>query len=222
MTVFRMLTLLGALAAHPVLADPAPLLLQAEAQTLMPVCTGQDILLEGNHNIVKPFGLCRSLDIKGIANQVTLDFTANATLRVAGSGNQVIYRSPTAATVDLLGSDNTVTAQPSPVLISDVGPVLRLTGDDRALALDCAGRAVDVDGNRALYLLRGGCKSLTVHGDLVIVQAELQPGAPVAVTGHGIRVGWMLDGKGKGPVPSIHGEGSHIERLDAIGGIPVR
>jgi hypothetical protein len=217
------LALLGMLLVHPLRADPAPpLLLQAEGQTLTPVCTGKDLQLEGNHNVVKPFGLCQSLLIKGIANQIRLDFTANATLRIEGSGNQVTYRAPTAATTDLLGTDNAVVAQPSPVLVADIGPVLNLTGDDRALALDCAGRSVSVEGSRALYLLRGNCKTLTIHGDLVVVQAELQPGAAVAISGHGVRVGWVLGGPGKPPVPLLHGEANHVEHLDELGGIPVR
>jgi hypothetical protein len=218
----RWLVLAGLLLARPVVADPAPLLLQAEAQTLTPVCTGQDVQLEGNHNVVKPFGVCRSLLVKGIANQIVLDLTGNATLRVEGSGNRVTYRSPSAAVVELLGTDNLVAAQAVSPPVLGVGPVLHLTGDDQARALDCAGRVVSVEGSRALYLLRGGCKSLTIRGDLVIVQAELQPGAPVAMTGHGVRVGWVVDGPGKPPVSSIRGEANHIEHLDSIGGLPVR
>jgi hypothetical protein len=217
------LALLGVLLAHPAQADPPPpLLLQAEGQTLNPVCTGQDVQLEGNHNVVKPFGLCHSLLIKGIGNQITLDFTANPALRIEGSGNRVTYRAPTAATTDMLGTDNAVVAQPAPVLVNDVGPVLNLSGDDHALAMDCAGRSVSVDGSRALYLLRGGCKELTVHGDLVVVQAELQPGAPVAIIGHGSRVGWVLNGPGKPPVLSLHGEANRVEHLSELGGIPTR
>ena len=216
------LALLGALLVRPVMADSGPLLLQAEAQTLTPVCAGQDVQLEGNHNVVKPFGPCRSLVVKGIANQIILDLTANATLRVEGSGNRVTYRSPMAAVVDLLGTDNLVVAQPPSTPVFDTGPVLHLTGEDQARALDCTGRAVTVDGSRAMYLLRGGCKSLTIQGDLVIVQAELQLGAPVAITGHGIRVGWVTDHPGKPPVASIHGEANHIEHLDTIGGLPAR
>jgi hypothetical protein len=217
------LPLLGALLAWSAMADPAPgLHLQAEGQTLNPVCTGQGVLLEGNHNIVKPFGLCRSLVVKGIANQFVLDLTANASLRVEGSGNRVTYRSPTSAVVDLLGTDNIVTAQPASTPVMDTGSVMHLTGDDQTVALDCTGRSVAVDGNRAMYLLRGGCKSLTIHGDLVIVQAELQPGAAVAITGHGVRVGWVLAGTGKPPAASMHGEANHFEHLDAIGGLPAR
>jgi hypothetical protein len=213
--------LLGVLLAHTVLADPAPsLLLQAEGRTLTPVCTGQGVRLEGNHNVLKPFGVCGSLLIKGIANQVVLDFAANAALRVEGSGNQVAYSGSKPVTVDLLGPDNSVLAQQA--LVPEPGPVLLLTGDDQALEADCAGRSASVQGNRALYLLRGGCKSLTIHGDLVIVQAEMQPGAPIVITGHGDRVGWVLNGAGKPPAPSVRGEANHIEHLDAIGGTSAR
>jgi hypothetical protein len=216
------LALLGVFYVCPVMADPAPLLLQAEAQTLTPVCAGQDVQLEGNHNVVKPFGLCHSLLVKGVANQVVLDLTPNATLRVEGSANRITYRSPVAAVVDLLGTDNLAVMQPPSAPMADPGAALHLTGDDQAHALDCTGRAVTVDGSRALYLLRGGCKSLTIHGDLLTVQAELQPGAAVAITGHGVRVGWVIDRAGKPPAASLHGEANHIEHLDAIGGLPAR
>ena len=215
------LALLGLLLAHPVLADPAPsLLLQAEGRTMTPVCTGQAVRLEGNHNVLKPFGVCGSLLIKGIANQVVLDFAANAALRVEGSGNQVAYHGSKPVTIDLLGPGNSVIAPQAPVLES--APVLLLTGDDQAKEVDCAGRSVSVQGRRAFYLLRGGCKSLTIQGDLVIVQAEMRPGAAIAITGRGDRVGWVLDAPGKPPALSVRGEANHCEHLDAVGGLLAR
>ncbi len=210
-----------ALVAGPAAAqsDP-PLLVQAEGQAVTPFCTGRDVLVEGNHNVVKPFGVCRSLLLKGIANDVALDLGANATIRVEGSANHITYRGSGTPGVEVLGSDNIVTA---PVVApGDEEGALHLTGDDQARVLDCTGRRVTVQGDRSLYLLRGSCRSLTIHGDLVVVQAELAPGAAVTVAGQGIRVGWALAGHGHAPTQSVQGEGSHIEPLDEIGGLPVR
>jgi hypothetical protein len=206
-------------AAGPARADATPpLLVQAEAQTLSPVCTGQDLRIEGNHNVIKPFGHCLSLLVKGVANQVDLDLAAGATIRIEGSDNQVTYRASAAAETTLLGTNSTATLQSSTPV--EANAILALAGDDRALATDCTGRAVTVDGHRALYVLRGGCKSLTIRGDLVTVQAELVPNAPIAVTGHGNRVGWALDHPGHPPAASLHGEANHVERLSEIGGRP--
>ena len=204
----------------PALADATPpLLLQAEAQTLKPVCTGRDLQIEGNHNVIKPFGRCLSLLVKGVANQVDLDLGAGATIRVEGGDNQVTYRAPAAALTTLLGTNNTAVPQLAPPVEPEA--TLALTGDDQALATDCTGRAVTVQGTRALYVLRGGCKSLTIRGDLVTVQAEVLPNAPITVTGHGNRVGWALDHPGHPPTAAMHGEANHVERLTEIGGRPV-
>jgi hypothetical protein len=99
--------------------------------------------------------------------------------------------------------------------------VLTLTGDDQQRDEDCTGRPVVIEGNRSAYVLRGGCESLTVHGDLDTVQAELRPGAAVGITGHGTTVSWALLARGKGPAAAIHGEGNRVQRIDTIGGLPV-
>lgn len=202
----------------PAVADP--LLIQAEGQVIRPLCTGRDVQVEGNHNVIKPFGMCRSLLLKGIANQVTLALGSAGTIRIEGSANQITYQAASAIVADILGDGNTVTAHLDIPVNPD--PNVLLTGDDRAQAIDCAGRTVTIQGNRALYVLRGGCQSLTVHGDLVTVQAEMLPGAPIVIDGRGIRVGWVLNGRGHAPVSTLHGHANHVEHLDAIGGIPSR
>ena len=215
------LILLGVLASPPVRADAdLPLLVQAEAQTIAPFCAGRDVRIEGNHNAITLAGRCRSLLLKGIANTVSLDLGAGAAIRIEGAANHVTYRATAAANVEALGPDVTVTAVLPPA--SGAGPGLALDGSDASLAADCADRDVTVRGDRSLYLLRGGCRSVTVQGNLVIVQAELQPGAAIIIAGHGSRVGWAMSGPGRPPAATIHGEASRVERLDAIGGLPVR
>lgn len=213
------LVLLGLLVSPPVRADAdPPLLVQAEAQTIAPFCAGRDVRIEGNHNAITLAGRCRSLLLKGIANTVSLDLGAGAAIRIEGASNHVTYRATAPASVEALGPDVTVTA----VLPPASGPGLALDGSDEALAADCADRDVTVRGDRSLYLLRGGCRSVTIQGNLVIVQAELQPGASITIAGHGSRVGWAPSGPGRPPAATIHGEASRVERLDAIGGSPVR
>jgi hypothetical protein len=214
------LALIAVLIAAPAVAQPdPPLLVQAEAQTLTPFCTGRDVLVEGNHNLIKPFGLCRSMVLKGIANEVVLDLAAGATIHVEGRENHITYRGAGTPGVELLGPDNTVT--PPIAAPGDEDGALQLTGDDQARAMDCTGRNVTVRGDRSLYLLRGGCRSLTIRGDLVIVQAELAPSAAVTVAGRGVRVGWVGADHGHAPTESLRGEDNHIQPLDEIGGLPV-
>jgi hypothetical protein len=217
----RLIVFAALLAAAPALADPAePLLVQAEAQTLTPFCSGRSVQIEGNHNVVTLIGLCRALVLKGDANQVSLTLGANATIRVEGSGNHVTYRAPTAPAIVALGQNIEMTAVP------ETGPAvtpttLTLDGDDQALAADCTGRDVTVHGNRAMYLLRGGCRSMTIDGHLIVVQAEMAPNAAITITGHGDRVAWALLGNGQPPSATIHGDGNAVEHLDQIGGMPV-
>ena len=200
-------------------AQTTPLLLQAEGQTLTPLCAGQAVQVEGNHNVIKPYGRCLSLVVKGVANQIALELGAGATIHIEGGDNQVTYRAPALATVEVLGTNDTVT----PNLASASGPSvgLQLTGDDQAHAVPCAGLPVTIQGTRGLYVLRGGCKSLTVRGDLLTVQAEMAPGAPITVTGRGNQVGWALSHPGQAPAATLHGEGNHVLRLTEIGGSPL-
>ena len=103
MVAARLILLAGLVAVPGVARAEPPLLLQAEAADLKPVCTGRDLQLEGNHNTLAPFGICRSLLVKGVGNRVVLALPGGAALRVEGSGNQVTYAAPAAATVDTLG-----------------------------------------------------------------------------------------------------------------------
>ena len=87
------------------------------------------------------------------------------------------------------------------------GPLL-LVGNDQERLAECAGRDVTVTGTRSAYDLRGGCRSLSIRGDLVTVRAELQPGAHISVNGQGSLVTWRLVGRGHPPVAAVQGAGS--------------
>ncbi|MEJ1977593.1 MAG: DUF3060 domain-containing protein [Acetobacteraceae bacterium] len=112
-----------------------------------------------------------------------------------------------------------------PVSLAEPAPkagLLTFSGDDQQRDEDCAGRQVVIQGNRSAYVLRGGCQSVSVRGDLDLVQAELRPAAHVGITGHGTIVSWALMGRGKDPSALIHGEGNRVQRIATIGGEPVR
>lgn len=214
------------LLASPAIAQAdAPLLVQAEGQALSPFCAGRDVQVEGNHNVVTLVGACRSLLLKGVANQVALALAPAGTIRVEGSGNRVSYRAAGEPGVVALGEGNLVVAAPpdgteAPGQAAAVaGAGLVLLGDDRTLAADCAGQDVAVRGARGFYLFRGGCRSVSVQGDLVTVQAEMASGATIAIAGHGSTVAWAVARQGRPPVATVRGEASRAQRIDAIGGL---
>ena len=109
-------------------------------------------------------------------------------------------------------------AKPAPTANPVAAEPLALSGSDQHRLEDCAGQDVTVTGERSAYVIRGGCKSLAVRGDLLTIQAELAPGAKVTVTGRGSIVSWAMKGKGRAPASVVHGEGSRVQRADAIGG----
>ncbi len=226
----------GALAFVPASPRAADLLFQAEAQSLAGTCTGQPVRLEGNHDVVALTGTCGSLLVKGVANKVQLTIAAGGTIRVEGSANQVRYASAGAPPViQTFGPDNEVAAdgaaQSAPVApaakpaslsaTGNVGPV-ELSGDDQDRVADCGGRDVVITGSRSAYVVRGACRSVVVRGDLLTVQAVVQSGARIAVTGRGSMVSWMVPAKGRPPASVVRGAGSRVQRAVAIGGEPVR
>ncbi len=121
-----------------------------------------------------------------------------------------------------------VSSPAKPVLPANPAPpaqphgALALAGDDQQRLEDCTGKDVTVTGNRSAYVIRGGCKSLTLRGDLLSVQAELAPGARIAVAGRGSIVSWVVKGKGRPPAAIVRGPGSRVQRAETIGGQPDR
>ena len=229
-----------ALGLGPGQAQAADLLFQAEAQTLVGACAGQAVRLEGNHDTVTLSGTCGSLLVKGVGNAVQLTIAGGGSIRVEGSANHIRFTTAGATpTIETFGPDNEVTtsgptrqisAAPSapsvstsapPVTAGKGGP-LELSGDDQDRLADCAGRDLVVTGSRSAYVVRGTCHSLVVRGDLLTVQAVVQSGARIAVTGRGSVVSWAVPAKGRPPVSVVHGAGSRVQRAEAIGGEPVR
>ncbi len=114
------------------------------------------------------------------------------------------------------------TPQPEPPASKPASGVFTLAGDDEQRDETCTGRPVIITGNRSAYVLRGGCLSVTVRGDLDTVQAELRPGAAVGIVGHGTTVSWVLLARGKAPASTVRGAGDRVQHINTIGGLPVR
>ena len=92
---------------------------------------------------------------------------------------------------------------------------LLLQAEDDQRTLDCSGRDVRIEGNRNHYILRGGCRSLTLRGDGDNIQAQMMPGGHIDVEGNGVLVTWSLHGSGPTVTVSVSGQGSRAMTLDA-------
>ena len=76
----------------PAASHAEPILIQAEAQTKAADCGGEAARVEGNRNVLTITGACRSLDLRGDANQVTIELRPGAMVHVEGQQNRVGYR----------------------------------------------------------------------------------------------------------------------------------
>lgn len=199
----------------PMLLAPAPAgseTVRAEARTLSLDCAGGDARLEGNRNVLRVTGGCRSLAVFGNANEVSAVLAGGAAVRVEGQGNRVTYTLPPGARppeVAVLGVGSTVAAAEPRAAPGRV----ELLGDDLQQERDCAGRDVLIEGSRGFFRLTGGCRSVTLRGELAVVRSELQPGARVRLEGGGNLVAYTLARPGAAPAVSISGEGSRAMRF---------
>lgn len=222
-------------------AEAADILFQAEAQTLAATCTGQAVRLEGNHNTVSLTGQCASLLVKGVANAIQIGIQGGGLIHIEGSDNRVRYGASTGGpAIEILGPNNEVVpgvpqpispavlppARPGPagvtkpiVTAPPTGP-LQLSGDDQQRVADCAGRDVVVTGSRSTYVMRGTCNAVVVRGNLLTVQAVVQPGARITVEGRGSIVSWAVPHKGRPPAVMVRGRDSRVQRAQTIGGEP--
>jgi hypothetical protein len=83
-----------------------------------------------------------------------------------------------------------------------------LDGEDQDRDVFCGGRDVLIHATGSRYRLRGGCRSVTVHGRANRIEAELQPGARISVGADDVRLDYALIREGPPPVVSVTGGGS--------------
>jgi hypothetical protein len=214
--------------------------INGSGRTLMADCGGGDATLNGSDNRVVFQGPCRALRIAGANNQVEIELMPGAPIEIMGAANHVLY-APMAPSpvVSAQGAGNVVEAgsagaasaalapalpdrppAPPALVIAPAGPpagAVVLDGDDEDSDVACTGRDVLIHGSHSRYVLRGGCRSITVQGRANRIQAELQPGARIAVGGDAVTLDYTLTRPGPAPVVSVTGSGSqatHIQHFD--------
>lgn len=94
-----------------------------------------------------------------------------------------------------------------PPATADADTIL-LSGDGQDLDADCAGRNVMIEGSDGRFLLRGGCRSVTVVGHGDTIAAELAPGARIAIAGERVVLRYTQPEPGPAPIVSITGRSS--------------
>lgn len=207
-------TLILLLVSTPILAQTA--VVRGDGQAVTADCAGGDALIEGSRNTITLRGACRALVLRGDANRVTVEYAPSASVRVEGQGNRVAWTlagAGPAPAVSISGQDSLVSAASA----AQPPDRLALRGDDLQLQVDCAGRDVLIEGLRSNLRLLGGCRSVTVRGELALVQAELQPGSRVLIEGGGNLVAYAMTQQGAVPTVTIRGEASRARRVTRLG-----
>lgn len=85
---------------------------------------------------------------------------------------------------------------------------LMLNGDAQNRELMCTGRNVLIEGSGGRFMLHGGCRSVTVHGDANTIEAEMLPGGRIAVSGDAVTLRYTPMAAGPPIVVSVSGAGS--------------
>lgn len=190
---------------------------RGDGQVISINCGGGEVLIEGSRNTATVRGGCRTLILNGDANRVAVELAPSAQVRVEGQGNRVTWtlaRPGPPPAVSVSGQDSLVVPASGAARASDP---LALRGDDLQLQTDCAGRDALIEGLRSNLRLLGGCRSVTIRGELAVVQAELQPGSRVLIEGGGNLVAYALTRQGAAPTVTIRGEGSRARRVTRLG-----
>lgn len=205
----RAIAMLLSLAAAPAVAQTA---VRGDGQAVTADCAGGEALIEGSRNTVTFRGACRALVLRGDANRVAVELAPSAPVRVEGQGNRVAWTQAGAGpapSATVAGQDSLA----APAGAGQPADRLVLRGDDLQLQADCAGRDVLIEGLRGNLRLVGGCRSVTVRGELALVQAELLPGSRVLIEGGGNLVAYALTRQGAVPTVTIRGEASRARRV---------
>lgn len=196
-------------------------------------CNGGNAAVNGSSNRVVFRGHCRTLRVAGASNRVDIDLAPGGAIEVVGAGNSVVYEPVTPApAVSALGIGNEIHAgaaatallppavpdgaPPAPIPVVPPGrshtSTIVLGGDGEDNDVLCTGCDVLVHGSHSRYRLRGGLQSVTVEGNADQIQAELEPGARVSISGDGVTLTYTLNREGAAPAVSITGSGNQVIR----------
>lgn len=180
-------------------------------------CAGAGAQLVGKNRRVGITGSCRTLEVFGSGNAVTVELQPGAAVQVTGDRNRIAYVPAAGApSVMVTGHDDVVQPATAAELaaLPPGGPLVIPKG---ALSgsFGCGGRDVVIHASYSRYELLGGCRSVTIDGTSTTVVAELLPGAALAVGAAGVAINYVLTADG--PPPSVRvtrrGErATHIQR----------
>ena len=191
----------------------AEVLTTGAGRTLSVACAGKPAAIEGNANNITLVGPCSSLRIEGSRNVVSVDLARAGSVTVTGDYNQVIYAPAVPPPLTTLrGYYNQVVPGP----IAPTPNTLVLDGALGRRDVACGGLDVVIRESDVRYVLRGGCRSVTVQGRNDIIAAELLPSARLVIGGVGVVVNYVLVGQGPPPavVVTVHGaRATHIARF---------
>jgi hypothetical protein len=201
----------GVARPDPAAAQPAP------GRTV--ACGGGTATVDGDGGAFDITGACQALVVRGSGNQVRADLASGAEIRIDGSGNRIAYHLSGGTALPhwtATGGGNQIVGADLPAPGSGEPPIV-LSDSGRQQTLDCTGRAVQVQGDQNHLTLNGGCQALSVAGRGNDIQAELQPGAQVAVTGNGDTVRWLLQHPGMPPSVATQGQDDRVLQMAALG-----
>ncbi len=194
------------------------LAIAAEAQTRTEACGGAAASVNGAENVVTFTGngktACTGLQIRGENNIVIVALAAGALIDIEGSHNKVVFSAMRGALPRLRVSGSFADVRPASGSPAPSAETAVLLGDNATIELDCASRAVTLQGNHNRFRLRGACSALTVRGETNTVRAELAPMAPVLVEGNTISIVYTVLGGGTEPRLTVRGLGSTAVRQD--------
>jgi hypothetical protein len=227
------------IAPTPTLPAYAQPVVNGGGRTEMLDCAGGDAQVNGDANRLVFHGDCRNLRVNGASNIVEIDLTPGGSIVVAGAGNQVLYTPiEPGPSVSEQGVGNVVQAgthgAASAALAPEVPPAplppptmtpppppgagtLILTGNGVLQEANCAGRNVVIQGSGGRYTLRGGCRSVTVDGSRMAIEAELEPGARIAIGGDAVTLNYVLTAPGTAALVSVSGAGSQATHIEHFG-----
>lgn len=215
--------LLAGLCALPTagaIAEPARL--AASGVRAIIGCPGGGASVAGSGNDVTVSGHCTSLDVTGSDNLVSIDLGPGGVARIDGDRNRVVFTGPQAPEAVTHGAYNVVlpilapSLATGPAAVTPAGPLL-LDPTSPSFDVSCANRDVVIQGNGQRYVLRGGCRSVTVRGRLDTITAELLPGAPIAIGGDGVLLNYVLVGDGPAPVVRVTAPGLQAKQIQHYG-----
>lgn len=192
----------------------AQVAVSGQDRSLALACNGAPATIRGDDNHVSLAGQCRFLRIEGSRNAVNVELGSPGTVQITGDYNQVVYAPGGRPPVTTLhGYYNEVVPGPT----GAVPGSLVLDGTLGQRDVPCRGLDIVIRESEARYVLRGGCRSVTIEGRRDTVAAELLPSARLVISGTGVVVNYALVADGPPPVVVVTAPGARATHLVRYG-----